>query len=415
MVTLSQTPTTPAVTSVGDALAGGTADSNLPLITGTGDPGNIIKLYDGIRVIGTAVVGADGTWSVQATTALSTGSHTFKVLATNPDTGAGSNTSAPFVATIPAAAVVIPDAPSIDGVTDNVGPVTGAIPKNGTTDDNDPVIAGKGVPGDVVHVLDNGKEIGSTTVNTSGDWTFKPSTVLPDGAHDITATKTNPATGATSAPSTDFPFNVDTRVPDAPAISGATDNVGPITGAIPKNGTTDDNDPVIAGKGVPGDIIHVLDNGVEIGTAKVDPSGDWTFKPSTVLPDGAHDITATETNPATGATSVPSTDFPFKVDTTAPAAPTISQVLDAVGSITGAIPKNGTTDDNDPVISGKGVAGDIVHVMDGTKELGTAKVDTSGNWSFKPAVPLANGAHDSTATQANPDTGKLSLPSTDWP
>jgi len=446
---------------------------------------------------------------------LADGAHDITATQANPATGKLSPASTDWPFTVDTG---VPAAPSVTGLTDNVGPVTGAIPKNGTTDDNDPVIAGKGVPGDVVHVLDNGKEIGSTTVNTSGDWTFKPSTVLPDGAHDITATQTNPATGATSAPSTDFPFKVDTTAPAAPTISQVLDAVGAVTGAIPKNGTTDDNDPVISGKGVAGDVVHVMDNGKEIGSTTVDTSGNWSFKPATVLADGAHDITATQANPATGKLSPASSDWPFTVDTavhapvitdvqdavgpiqgtvpnngttddnqptisgtgtagdtiyiyqngagcgdtkvdanghwsikipgalsdgkhdiqatqfasgqaqsgksntwtitvdtSAPAAPTISQVLDAVGAVTGAIPKNGTTDDNDPVISGKGVAGDVVHVMDNGKEIGSTTVNTSGDWSFKPATVLADGAHDITATQANPATGKLSPASTDWP
>ncbi|WP_256982653.1 Ig-like domain-containing protein, partial [Caballeronia sordidicola] len=288
------------------------------------------------------------------------------------------------------------------------------VPKNGSTDDNHPAISGTGVAGDVVHVIDKGVEIGSTTVNPSGNWTFTPVTPLADGAHDITATQTNPATGATSNPSTDFPFKVDTTVPPVPTISGATDNVGPVVGPIPAHGTTDDNDPVIAGKGVPGDIVHVLDNGVDIGSTTVNPSGDWTFKPTVPLADGPHDITAEQSNPATGATSGPSQDFPFNVDTTTPVAPSITQVLDAVGAVTGPVPINGTTDDNDPVISGKGVAGDIVHVMDKGVEIGSTTVSGTGDWSFKPATALADGAHDLTATQANPATGKLSLPSNDW-
>ncbi|WP_256982784.1 Ig-like domain-containing protein, partial [Caballeronia sordidicola] len=247
------------------------------------------------------------------------------------------------------------------------------------------------------------------------DWSFKPAIPLADGAHDITATQANPATGKVSLPSGDWPFNVDTSVPAAPTISGVTDNVGPIQGPVPAHGTTDDNDPVIAGKGVPGDIVHVLDNGVDIGSTTVNPSGDWTFKPTVPLADGPHDITAEQSNPATGATSGPSQDFPFNVDTTTPVAPSITQVLDAVGAVTGPVPKNGSTDDNDPVISGKGVAGDVVHVMDNGKEIGSTTVSGTGDWSFKPATALADGAHDITATQANPATGKVSLPSSDWP
>src|ERR1700722_13561255 len=413
MLFQTQTPTKPVITSVGHAGSGAIADSNPPVITGTGDPGDMIMLYDGIRLLGTVTVGVDGSWSLTPAAMLKAGSHSFTALARDPVTSAQSNSSEPFASVMPG--LVIPPVPSIDGLTDNVGPITGPIPKNGTTDDSNPAIAGKGVPGDVVHVLDNGKEIGTATVNPSGDWTFKPTTPLADGPHDITATQTNPATGATSPASADFPFKVDTTIPPAPSIDGLTDNVGPNMGPIPKNGTTDDNDPVIAGKGVPGDVVHILDNGKEIGTATVSPSGDWTFKPTVPLADGAHDITATQTNPATGATSPASADFPFKVDTSIPPAPSVDSVTDNVGPITGPIPKNGTTDDNDPVIAGKGVPGVVVHVLDNGKKIGTVTVSPSGDWTFKPTTPLADGDHDITATQTNPATGATGPASADFP
>jgi len=271
------------------------------LITGTGDAGNIIKLYDGIRVVGTAVVGADGTWSVQAITALSPGSHTFKVLATNPDTGVGSNTSAAFASTIPAGPVV-PNPPTISEVTDAVGPVTGPIPQNGSTDDPHPTIHGGGDAGSIITVYDGSTALGTTTVGTDGKWSFQPSEPLADGPHEITAKETT--AGGTSGPSAPVDFKVDTTVPPEPDITSVTDDVGPVTGPVDKGGTTDDNEPVIGGTGVAGYTINLFDNGELLGSTTVDASGNWSFKPSTPLADGAHDITVTQTNPATGATSV---------------------------------------------------------------------------------------------------------------
>ncbi|WP_438395466.1 Ig-like domain-containing protein [Caballeronia sp. DA-9] len=389
----------------------GTTDDNDPTIKGTGAAGDVVHVKDNGTEIGSATVDASGNWSFKPTTPLADGSHDLIVTQTDPKTGATSPASADWPFKID---TTTPVAPVIVSVNDAVGPVTGPVPKNGTTDDNDPTIKGTGTAGDVVHVKDNGTEIGTATVDASGNWSLKPATPLADGAHDITATQTNPATGKVGPASADWPFTV-VSAPAAPSVDSVTDAAGPITGPVPKNGTTDDNDPTIAGKGVAGDVVHVKDNGTEIGSATVDANGNWSFKPTTPLADGSHDITATQTDPATGATSPASADWPFKIDTTAPAAPVIVSVNDAVGPITGPVPKNGTTDDNDPTIKGTGVAGDVVHVKDNGTEIGTTTVDASGNWSLKPATPLADGAHDITATQANPATGKLSPASADWP
>ncbi|SAL37266.1 hemolysin-type calcium-binding region [Caballeronia sordidicola] len=412
-------PAAPSVDSVTDNVGpitgpvpkNGTTDDNDPTIAGKGVAGDVVHVKDNGTEIGSATVDANGNWSFKPVTPLADGSHDITATQTDPKTGATSPASADWPFKVDTTA---PVAPVIVSVNDAVGPITGPVPKNGTTDDNDPTIKGTGTAGDVVHVMDNGKEIGTATVDASGNWSLKPATPLANGAHDVTATQANPATGKLSPVSADWPFTV-AAAPAAPSVDSVTDAVGPITGPVPKNGTTDDNDPTIAGKGVAGDVVHVKDNGTEIGSATVDANGNWSFKPVTPLADGSHDITATQTDPKTGATSPASADWPFKVDTTAPVAPVVVSVNDAVGSITGPVPKNGVTDDNDPTIKGTGVAGDVVHVMDNGKEIGTAKVDASGNWSFKPATALADGAHDITATQANPATGKLSPVSNDWP
>jgi hypothetical protein len=44
-------------------------------VRGTGDAGDTIRLYDGTTLVGTATVGADGTWSM--TVNLAVGSHTL--------------------------------------------------------------------------------------------------------------------------------------------------------------------------------------------------------------------------------------------------------------------------------------------------------------------------------------------------
>ena len=80
-----------------------------------------------------------------------------------------------------------------------------------------------------------------------------------------------------------------------PALSGATDNVGAVTGAIAPNGTTDDSTPTFNGSGTPGDVINIYDGANVIGSTTVGGNGVWSFTPTTPLGEGSHSITSTAT------------------------------------------------------------------------------------------------------------------------
>jgi hypothetical protein len=63
-------------------------------------------------------------------------------------------------------------------------------------------------------------------------------------------------------------------------------------------------------------------------------------------------------------------------------------------------PTSGTTTNiNTPTIKGTGEAGATVTVYDNGTAIGTAIVDSNGNWSLTPATGLADGTHAITATQ----------------
>ncbi|ONY17870.1 hypothetical protein A8F23_29175, partial [Burkholderia cenocepacia] len=69
--------------------------------------------------------------------------------------------------------------------------------------------------------------------------------------------------------------------------------------------------------------VSVYDGTTLLGTTTADPSGNWTFTPTTALGEGAHSLTVTATDTA-GNVSVPSTAFNVTIDTTAPAIPTVN-------------------------------------------------------------------------------------------
>lgn len=67
-------------------------DDNIPTISGMGEqPGQVITVFDGGEIIGSAVVNDEGRWSMEPETALADGEHTITLTATDE----AGNTSAP--------------------------------------------------------------------------------------------------------------------------------------------------------------------------------------------------------------------------------------------------------------------------------------------------------------------------------
>ncbi|MGV0960374.1 MAG: Ig-like domain-containing protein, partial [Limnohabitans sp.] len=198
---------------------------------------------------------------------------------------------------------------------------------NGTTDDTQPTFSGTGTPGNVVKIYDGSTVIGSATVGTDGKYSVTPAAPLAEGAHNITATQTNPV-GTESAKSPATAFTVDTTPPAKPATSAATDDVGTIVGPIAAGSTTDDTQPTFSGTGTAGDVIKVYDGSTVIGSATVGADGKYSITPSTPLTSGAHSITTSATDPS-GNESAKSDPLAFTVSNapvnTVPGAQTASE------------------------------------------------------------------------------------------
>jgi hypothetical protein len=175
------------VTSVGGAIGGGTSNSTQPVVTGTAAAGTYVYVYDGVRMIGTATVAANGTWSFTVPASLKGGNHSFTAIDVGSDGNYG-GASTPMSVIIPTSAPVVPPKPVINGMTDDQG-----HPLSNPTNDAHPNMSGTGVAGDTITVYDGNKTIGSTTIGPDGKWTFKPSPDLSNGSHDIYVIETSPA------------------------------------------------------------------------------------------------------------------------------------------------------------------------------------------------------------------------------
>ncbi len=69
--------------------------------------------------------------------------------------------------------------------------------------------------------------------------------------------------------------------------------------------------------------------------------------------------------------------------------------------MTGPIANGSTTDDSQPEIRGTAEPGSTVTIFDGGEALGQMTADDTGNWSFTPETPLAEGQHSLTAVATN--------------
>ncbi len=309
--------------------------SNGSELSGTAEPGSSVTLTDGNgNPIGQTTADANGNWSFTPSTPLPDGT-VVNVVARD----AAGNSSPPASVTVDA---VAPATPTVD-------------PSNGTT------LSGTAEPGATVTLTDgNGNPIGQVIADGSGNWTFTPSTPLANGTV-VNATATDPSGNASSPAS----VTVDAVAPATPVVN-------------PSNGTT------LSGTAEPGATVTLTDgNGNPIGQVTADGSGNWSFTPTTPLPNGTV-VNATATD-ASGNTSAGSS---VTVDSVAPATPVIN-------------PSNGTT------LSGTAEPGSSVTLTDGNgNPIGQVTADGSGNWSFTPSTPLADGTVvNATATDPAGNTG----------
>ncbi len=399
---LGDAPAAPAITGVSDdkgSVTGSIAqnastDDSTPTLSGTGTVGTVVTVYaDGVAV-GSTSVAANGTWSVTTSPLGADGVKNLSAIAVD-----GAGQASPATGAYPIVLDTMPPAtPGTVVATDDQGAVTGTIPAGGSTDDASPTFSGSGAEaGDIVKMYDGATLVGSAAVTSDGKWSLALSTPLGDGAHSITHTLTD-AAGNTSAASAPLAFTVDTSGVVV-SVGHAVDDQGSKQGNLAPGAVTDDTTPTLVGKATTGAIVTVTENSTVLGSTTADANGNWSL----TLPaqsEGAHKYTATAVNAAgtKGEASISLT-----VDTTAPNVPVIGKATDDVGSVQGPLTTGGASDDTTPTLSGEGATpGDVIKVYDNTSPIGSTTVKPDGSWSFTPTTPLAEGAHQLTATAIDP-------------
>ncbi|WP_329540118.1 Ig-like domain-containing protein [Salmonella enterica] len=398
-------PAVPAITAIeddvgsvqGNIAAGGATDDTMPTLRGTTDIGSTVEVFIDGDSAGFATVDASGNWIFEIATPLSESTHYFTVQATNANGPGG--LSAPVGITVDLSA---PAQPVITSATDDVPGMTGTLDNGALTNDSRPTLNGTGEAGATIRILDNGVEIGSATVDQSGNWRFTPNAPLESNAHIFTAVATDPA-GNSGQPSDGFTLNIDAQAPDVPVITSVIDDNNQPTVPVLPGQSTDDRQPILNGTGEPGATITIFDNGTPLGTAQVGENGSWTFPVPRNLSEGSHNLTVSATDPA-GNTSAVSAPWTIVVDITPPAIPVLTSVVDDQPGITGNLVSGQLTNDATPTLNGRGEAGATINVyLDGNPaSIGTTTVNSDGTWSFTPQTPLANGSHTFTLSATDP-------------
>jgi Ca2+-binding RTX toxin-like protein len=351
VVTTFTPPPPPAIT--GNTTPGPTTKTASVKVSGTGVAGDTVTLYDGGVALCSTTVASNGTWSV--TVSLGVGAH-------------------PLTATQLQMAYV-PSAAS-PTVTVNVYPPT-PVPSITTSPPNATAgapftLSGNGVAGDTITVSDGSTVLGTTTVLAGGTWSFS-ATLTSTGKHTLTATQTDPVSTFASSPTGNVYVQVYTQ--PAPPVVKTVSSPAPTLSTSPFT---------VTGTGVAGETITLYDGGVAVGSATVSYNGSWSITAS--LAPGTHVLTATQTV-AAGVTSVVASVGTVTV-LRLPPAPAITT--------SGANETSGAAF----TLSGTGVAGDSIEVLDGSTQIGSATVGPNGTWSTSITL-TTTGKHTLTAVQVD--------------
>lgn len=353
-------PAAPSVTL--PASNGPPVTTLLPTFTGTAEAGSTVTLYvDGVPLTTSPAVttATGGTWSATPASNLTTGFHILTATATDDvgNVGPFSGGRTFVVDTTP------PAAPQFTSPTDGAPVYT-------TT----PTLRGTAEAGTTVNVSIDGTSIGTTTASAAGEWSLAVSTPLGQGTRSATATATD-AASRTSAPTNPArTFVVDTVAPVAPTLTAPAALVG--TGTPTVSGTAEANSKVNV----------FIDNALVGTTTAGSGAGNWSFVLPVALQDGDHTAQASATD-AGGFEGPKSAGRIFKVDTTAPAIPTLT-----VPAANASLP---TTQ---PAFGGKAEPLSTVTVRVDGNAVGTATTLASGDWNLPQSSGLSEAAHNVTVT-----------------
>ncbi|WP_336777643.1 Ig-like domain-containing protein [Pantoea sp. USHLN256] len=427
----TQAPAEPVITAIEDSagqpITGGSTPDGEPVFKGTADPseaGAKIELRDqNDNLLGTAIVGTDGSWEVRVSPALAEAE--YDIIAVIIDK-AGNKTemTTPVRLEVDQTAPELPGEGGVglpgdvlEGAWDNVEPRTGWIDPTVPTNDPRPEFRGAGLEsGDTVYIYDRSETppllIGTQVVGTDGTWSFEPTTDMGEGEKRIVIVVRDAANNE-SEPSDEFVFEIDLTAPADPSpgiglgqpFEGAWDDQGDQTGWIADGTVTDDARPEFKGAGLnPGDIVVIYNGAVAMHSVVVEDDGSWTWTPELPLMNADYSISIAIRD-AAGNESAKTDSLDFTLGAGGrPAVPGIDGIFNDDGDSLIPINNGYHTNDNTPLMKGTGVDGTVIIIRNGPGPdniVGSATV-TGGAWEWNPDPALDDGTYNLNATARTP-------------
>jgi len=362
-------------------LFGGITDDTTPTFSGRAVPGSTLEVRINGITVRTVEVNEAGRWSWSPSPALQPGKHAFTFVSVD----AGGKE---FISDEIPLEIITHVTGRIISADDNIGEVTSALTSGSTTDDAQPMLRGIGTPGGSVEIFFDDMLMGYAEINDKGEWSYTPKSTLGNGSHEFYVVVTSPdGTKLPAGPT--FSLIIDAPVLySAPVIDGVVDNVHGQT-ILSDGDTTDDATPTFVGKALADSTIAVYVNDKYYGDAKVDPWGDWVYRPSPALNKGEHTFSFVSVDDKGG--EYRSEAFTLHIDPAIPLA--ILCADDDIGAVTDPLFSGSSTDDTQPTLRGTGKPGSIIEIFGTDGLYATETISPEGNWSWTPDQPLSAGSY----------------------
>ena len=391
-------PTTPSLLAMDDSGTPGDDITNVrqPRLAGRAEPNSTVTLVNAQGgVVGTSIVGPDGTYTVKPAGPLADGTYAISARATDPAGNVGPSGS-PMSLTILTSPPPMPLAPSILP-TDVSGPVGGTL-----TNVRQPRITGSARPGSIVGLFNaSGTMLATALAGSNGLYTAKIAAPLADGVVLLDAIAVDPA-GNPSPPGGTLSITIDATPPAAPTT--------PSLSALDDSGTLGDNltnvrQPRLNGKSESYATVILLDAVGNVEGSAVDgPDGSYTARLNAPLADGNYAISARATDLAgnVGPTGPALNLSILATPPTTPAAPSLALADDSGGP--------GLTNVRQPRLMGRTGPNLAVQLLGATGAvLASTTSGADGTYLVKLNNALSDGTYPIHAA-ATDAAGNVSLP-----
>jgi len=386
LTVLAAIPATPPAPALLPADDSGVAGDNLtnvrqPRLTGTAPVGYTVQVVGpNGDVLGTAVAGPAGGYTVAVSTPAADGAYPLRVWVTDR-AGNVSAAGPPLTLTIDTTPPATPAVPSLPEADDS-----GAV-GDGLTRVTRPRLTGTAEAGATVRLLDaSGAVLGVATAAANGAYAVAPTAPLVDGAYALRVRAVD-AAGNPGGASGTFTLTVDTTPPAAPAALSlvAADDSG-----AKGDGLTNVRTPRLTGTAEPGITVQLMGNsGVLLGTSRAAADGTFTLTPSVALTDGSYVLYAAAVD-AAGNVGPPGGALTLAILGTPPPAPASLGLATADDS---GVKGDGVTNVNPPRLTGTAAPGTTVQVVNAAGvTVGTAAVAADGSFAVLPSGPFAEGS-----------------------